>query len=153
MHQLLVSLLAMVSMALLASCAAPRDSNKLYGRSSLTTATRTIEGKVVSKRVVQVDTSRGIGGSTGGALGAIAGSGLGSSSRENLAGAVIGAVVGASAGAALESSKSTIGAFEYIVKSDVAGLITIIQIDGEFSVGERVYVVLGDKPVLVKGPE
>ena len=89
----------------------------------------------------------------GGALGAIAGSSLGGNSRDSLAGAVIGAVAGATIGAAMESSSSKIDAFEYIVKSDVAGLLTIVQTDNEFIVGQTVYVILGDKPLLVKGQQ
>lgn len=139
--------------ALLTGCAAPKDSNKIYGRNALSSATRTIEGKIVSKRAVQVDPSSGIGGTAGGALGAIAGSSLGGNSRDSLAGAVIGAVAGATIGAAMESSSSKIDAFEYIVKSDVAGLLTIVQTDNEFIVGQTVYVILGDKPLLVKGQQ
>jgi outer membrane lipoprotein SlyB len=134
-------------------CAAPKDSNKIYSRNALSSATRTIEGHIVSKRAVQVDPSSGVGGTTGGALGAIAGSGVGGNSRDNLAGAVIGAVAGATIGAAIDSASSKIDAFEYIVKSDVAGLLTIIQTDNEFLVGQKVYVILGDKPVLVKGQQ
>lgn len=139
--------------AVLVGCAAPKDSNKVYGRNALSSATRTIEGQIVSKRPVQVDPSSGVGGTTGGALGAIAGSGVGSNSRDNLAGAVIGAVAGATIGAAIDSASSKINAFEYIVKSDVAGLLTIVQTDNEFLVGQKVYVILGDKPVLVKGQQ
>lgn len=137
----------------LLGCAAPRDSNKVYGRNALSSATRTIEGQIVSKRSVQVDPSSGVGGTTGGALGAIAGSGVGGNSRDNLAGLVIGAVAGATIGAAIDSAGSKIDAFEYIVKSDVAGLLTIVQTDNEFLVGQKVYVILGDKPVLVKGQQ
>jgi outer membrane lipoprotein SlyB len=139
--------------AALVGCAVPKDSNKVYGRNALSSATRTIEGQIVSKRSVQVDPSSGVGGTTGGALGAIAGSGVGSNSRDNLAGAVIGAVAGATIGAAIDSAGSKIDAFEYIVKSDVAGLLTIVQTDNEFLVGQKVYVILGDKPVLVKGQQ
>jgi outer membrane lipoprotein SlyB len=139
--------------ALLVGCAAPKDSNKVYGRNALSSATRTIEGQIVSKRSVQVDPSSGVGGTTGGALGAIAGSSIGSNSRDNLAGAVIGAVAGVTIGAAIDSAGSKIDAFEYIVKSDVAGLLTIVQTDNEFLVGQKVYVILGDKPVLVKGQQ
>lgn len=136
--------------ALLIGCAAPVDSNKVYGRSALTSATRTIEAVIVSKRDVLVDASTGAGGAAGGALGAIGGSSLGSNTRGNLAGAVVGTVVGAVVGSAIESSANRINAFEYIVKSDVAGLMAIVQVDGEFEVDQNVFVVLGSKPVIVK---
>ena len=140
------------SLALIAGCTTPVDSNKIYGRNALSSATRTIEAVVVSKRNVQVDSSSGVGGTTGGALGAIAGSGVGSNSRDGLAGAVVGAVVGGTIGAAIDSNAAKIDAYEYIVKSDAAGLLTVVQIDNDFSVGQRVFVVLGNKPVLVKAP-
>lgn len=131
-------------------CAAPSDSNKVYNRSALSSATRTIEAVIVSKRNVLVDPSTGVGSATGGTLGAIGGSSLGSNGRDNLAGAVIGTVIGSAAGAAIEASVNKINAYEYIVKSDVAGLLTIIQIDDEFLIGQKVYVILAGKPVLVK---
>ncbi len=136
----------------LSACVTPIDSNKVYGRGALTSATRTIEAVVVSKRDVKVDPSTGIGANTGGALGAIAGTGFGSNSRDGLAGAVVGAVAGATIGAVVDSSVQKIDAFEYIVKSDVAGLLTIVQIDNDFSVGQKVFVILGGKPFLVKAP-
>jgi outer membrane lipoprotein SlyB len=143
---------ALVCAVTLSACISPQDSNKTYGRSALSSATRTSEAQIVSKRAVKVDPNSGVGANAGGALGAIAGSGAGSNSRDGLAGAVIGAVAGATVGAAIESSAAKIDAFEYIVKTDVAGLLTIVQTDDEFSVGQRVFVVLGAKPVLVKAP-
>jgi len=134
----------------LSGCTTPKASNSVYGGAALTSATRTIEAVIVSKRSVQVDASKGVGASSGGALGAIGGSSLGGSGRDNAAGAVVGAVIGATVGAALDSKSSTIDAIEYIVKSDVAGLLTILQTDGEFQIGQKVYVIMGTKPVLVK---
>lgn len=141
----------MFGVALMGGCATPNASNTQYGASALTSATRTIEAEIVSKREVRVNTATGSGAAAGGALGAIGGSSVGSGGRDNLAGAVIGAVAGAAVGAAVDSSARTIDAFEYIVKSNVAGLLTIVQTDGNFAVGDKVYVVMGNKPVLVKG--
>jgi outer membrane lipoprotein SlyB len=134
----------------LVGCAAPEASNKVYGRSALSSATRTIEAQVVSKRMVQVDGSQGTGSAAGGALGAIGGSSLGGNSRDGLAGAVVGAVIGSAIGAAAEANAKKIDAYEYIVKSDVTGLLTIIQSDGDIEVGQKVYVILGARPVIVK---
>ena len=142
------TLIFLASLTLL-GCANPKASNTQYGNAALTNATRTIEASIVSKRAVTVDTSRGTGGATGGALGAIGGSSIGGSGRDNLAGAVVGAVAGAAVGALVDSAASTISAYEYIVKSDVAGLLTIVQVDDNFSVGDKVYVILGTKPVIV----
>lgn len=58
-------------------------------------------------------------------------------------------LAGAAIGAAAESSAQTLDAFEYIVRSNVAGLLTIVQTDASFRVGDNVFVVLGAKPVIV----
>jgi len=146
-------ILLLISAIAVVGCSTPVDSNKVYSRSALNSATRTIEAVIVSKRDVLVDPSTGVGSSAGGAVGAIGGSSLGGSRRDNLAGAVVGAVVGSAIGSAMESSATKINAFEYIVKSDVAGLLTVVQTDNEFSVGQKVFVILGSKPVIVKaGP-
>lgn len=138
-----------ILLASLAGCATPNASNQHYDRTALSSATRTIEGEIVSKRPVKVNASSGAGATTGGALGGIAGSSIGSNGRDNLAGAVVGIVAGAAIGAAVESSAQTFDAFEYIVKSNVAGLMTIVQTDTTFSVGDKVFIVLGTKPVIV----
>lgn len=144
------AVLSLILAALVTTGCAVKASNRAYSASALSTATRTVEGEIVSKRSVTVDSSRGGGAAGGAALGAIGGSGLGGdSTRGNLAGAVIGVMAGALAGAAIDSSASTIDAFEYIVHSDVAGLLTIVQADGEFTKGQKVFVVLGSKPVIV----
>lgn len=147
--KILAGVCALMSVSVLLGCAAPNASNQQYDRSALASATRTIEGEVVSKRQVKVNASSGTGAAAGGALGGIAGSSIGSSGRDNLAGAVVGVLAGAAIGAAAESSAQTIEAFEYIVRSNVAGLLTIVQTDATFVVGDKVFVVLGAKPVIV----
>ena len=140
---------AAILLVSLVGCAAPNASNQQYDRSALSTATRTIEGEILSKRLVKVNASTGTGAAAGGALGGIAGSSLGSNSRDNLAGAVIGVLAGAAIGAAVDSSAKTIDAVEYIVRSNIAGLMTIVQTDTAFNVGDKVFVILGSKPVIV----
>jgi outer membrane lipoprotein SlyB len=135
---------------LLQGCAAPNASNTQYSASALSSATRTIEGVVVSKRSVKVSGTSATGGGTGAALGGIAGSSAGRGGRDNLAGAVVGAVAGGLVGAAMEENATKQDAFEYIVKSDVMGLTTIIQTDPNINVGDKVFVILANKPVLVR---
>ncbi|HYD81343.1 MAG TPA: hypothetical protein VEC06_16170 [Paucimonas sp.] len=136
------------SSALLAGCAAPSGSNSTYSSSSMKNATRTVEGAVVSKRPVKVAGSAGQG--VGGLLGAIAGSGVGSGGREHAAGAIVGAIVGGAVGSAVDRNAMQHDAFEYIVRSASSDLLTVIQTDDTFQVGDKVFVVLADKPVLVK---
>lgn len=135
---------------MLVACAVPNASNSTYSASSLSSATRTVEGVIVSKRAVRVAGTTGSGAATGGTLGAVAGSSVGSNTRDGLAGAIVGAVVGGAIGAAAERSATQIDAFEYIVKSDVTGLMTIIQADDGLLPGDKVFIVLATKPVLVK---
>lgn len=139
-----------LSAAFVAGCAAPNASNSTYAPSSLTSATRTVEGVILSKRAVKVAGSTGTGTATGGALGAVAGSSVGSSTRDGLAGAIVGAVIGGAIGAAAERNSTQIDAFEYIVRSDVTGLMTVIQADDGLLPGDKVFIVLATKPVLVK---
>lgn len=134
----------------LTSCATPNASSTQYSASSLSMAARTIEAVVVSKRQVQISGTSSVGGTAGAAVGGITGSSIGSSSRDALAGAVVGAVAGGLIGAAIESNATKQQAYEYIVKSDVTGLMTIIQSESEIEVDDLVFVVLSSKPVLVK---
>jgi outer membrane lipoprotein SlyB len=109
-----------------------------------------VEGRIVSKRQVIVQGTGALGGTAGAVLGGVGGSAIGGSARANVAGAVAGAVAGGIAGAVIEESATRQQAFEYIVKSDVAGLMTIIQADNNLNVDDSVYVVLSAKPVIVK---
>lgn len=146
-----LNILFFIGLCLVASgCAAPNASNNQYSANSLTMAARTIEASIVSKREVQVSGTSSLGGTTGAAVGGIAGSSIGRNTRDGLAGAVVGAVAGGLIGAAAEASATKQLAYEYIVKSDVTGLMTIIQSDGGFEIGDPVFVVLSTKPVLVK---
>lgn len=139
-----------ISAVFLNGCATPNASNAQYSSSALSSATRTIEGVVVSKRPVTVTGTNSLGVGAGASVGAIAGSSIGSNVRDNLAGAVVGAVAGGLVGAAMEANATKQDAYEYIVKSDVMGLTTIIQADSNIYVGDKVFVVLSNKPVLVK---
>lgn len=150
MHRLFTLLPTLLVVAILAGCAAPNASNRQYSASSLNMSARTIEAVVVSKRSVTVSGTSSVGGTSGAVVGGVAGSGLGRGTRGNIVGAVAGVVVGGIAGAAIEASATQQEAFEYIVKSDVTGLMTLIQSDGDIEVGDAVFLVLATKPVLVR---
>jgi len=141
-----IVLLGLIAMG----CSSPNATNKNYSTQSLRSASRTVEAKIVSKRAVTVAGNSDIGGLAGTALGATAGSAIGGGGRANLAGAIVGAVAGGLAGSAIEKNVTEQNAFEYIVKLNNGELLTIIQSDAEFMLDEPVFVVLGDKPVLVK---
>jgi len=141
---------ALIPALIIGGCAAPNASNRQYSASALSMAARTVEGIVVSKRPVHVGGTSGLGGATGVAMGGIAGSSIGGNARDNLVGAIAGGVIGGLVGAAVEANATAQDAYEYIVKSDVTGLMTLIQADSNISVGDRVFIVLASKPVLVK---
>ena len=137
----------------LSGCTAPNASNSQYSAGSLSAAIRTVEAVVVSKRQVMVSGTSTFGGMSGAAVGGIAGASMGGNQSDSMAGAVVGAVAGGLIGAAVESSATKQSAYEYIVKSDVTGLMTLIQSDPEIQVGDTVFVVLNNKPVLVRAPK
>lgn len=150
MKNLYQVILAIIFPLFIVACAAPNSSNEVYSASSLKKTSRTITGVVVSKREVSVRGTTGLGSSAGGAAGAALGIGN-ANSNEDVAGAVAGAVVGSLIGAAVEESATRQKATEYIVKSRVGGLMTIIQNSDEvINVGDKVFIVLDNKPRIIK---
>jgi len=150
----------------------PNASNMQYASTDLAGAAPTVEGVVVSKRPIQVAGTEGgsaVGTVVGGLAGAVIGSGFGGGRGNSLAtlgGAVAGGLVGDQIGKAVTKQN----AFEYIVRleqtqkvKEVTGrtrsyternisakrLVTIIQSDAGFQVGNRVFVVMSSKPVIV----
>ena len=133
-------------------CSTPSNTSTTYDRGAMTSAQRTISGKVVSKRVVTVKGDTGVGSSAGAGIGAIAGGNLGGDNSDNAIGAIVGAVVGGTAGAIAESEAFATDALEYVVESNVAGLLTIVMTDSSFEVGDDVFIVLGRTPKLILKP-
>lgn len=139
-----------LALNLVAGCAAKAVTDRQYPAGSLSMSARTIEATVVSKREVVIMGTTGVGGAAGAVIGGAGGSRFGRSARGSIAGALTGAVIGGLVGAAIEASATQQDAFEYIVQSDVTGLMTLLQLDGEAEVGDSVFVVLSARPVLVK---
>src|SRR4051794_16299629 len=96
--QIAACLMAVVAISGCASNIAPSS----YSVGSVGQVNRTIAGKIISARTVDINGTTGAGGATGGALGATLGSGAGNGGRANLAGGIAGAVAGAMVGAAIE---------------------------------------------------
>ena len=126
-----------------AGCAA-NVSPASYSVGAIGQVNRTIGGKIISIRDVDVSGATGTGSAAGVALGATAGSAIGGGSRANLAGAIAGAVIGGIAGASIEQNASRGKATEYVVQTDNENLMTLVQgKDQSFSVGDRVLVLYG----------
>ena len=151
----MVRYLLFVSMCfpLISACSAPENSSASYNRSEMNVAQRTVKAKIVSKRSVTVSGASGVGETAGAATGYIAGSTMGDSGAENAIGAVIGTVVGATVGTAIENQAQSVEATEYILESDVTGLLTIIMTDASFPKGAFVYVSLGSPPKIMSVAE
>ena len=137
----------------ISACSVPENSSASYNRSEMNVAQRTVKAKIVSKRSVTVSGASGVGETAGAATGYIAGSTMGDSGAENAIGAVIGTVVGATVGTAIENQAQSVEATEYILESDVTGLLTIIMTDASFPKGAFVYVSLGSPPKIMSVAE
>ena len=133
---------------LLSACTKPENNSNTYDRGALYSAQRTIVGKILSKRTVTVKGGSGLGSTAGAGLGAS----VGGKSGDQLSGAIAGAVIGGTVGAALENEALKTEAYEYIVESKVAGILTMVMTDNSFKTGDDVFIVLGKVPKLIKKP-
>ena len=143
-------LMILLSGIILTGCSTPSNNSDTYNRSALQSAQRTINGQIVSKRPVTVKGGTGVGSSAGAGIGAIAGSGVGGSASDNAVAAIAGAVIGGTVGAVAENEIFEADAFEYVVDSSVAGLLTIVLTDAQFEVGDEVFIVMGRTPKLIR---
>ena len=132
------------TLAGLIGCSKPQNASTEYSRSQINSAQETIIATVVSKRVVTVDGDSGVGGTAGGLTGYIAGSTVGDTPGENAVGAIAGSIIGATIGSAVESKNQSVEATEYVLEAEDGKLFTILMTDSKFTVGETVYVGLGD---------
>jgi len=132
----------LVPAIMVGGCASNISSNS-YETAQVGEATRTYEGTVVDKRVVEVkgNTAAQVGGAVagavaGGALGSLAGSGSGKTAM-TIGGAALGGVAGNEAGKAISKQS----AIEYTVRLDDGSLRTIVQgVEPQLSVNQRVFV-------------
>lgn len=129
----------------LAGCA-DNISPNTYSVGSVGMANRTVRGKIVHLRPVNVQGSQsGVGAVAGGLGGGIAGSSIGGSGRSNAIGAIGGAVVGGIAGAVVEEGVTRQKAIEYVVETENDNLVTIVQgNDQQLHTGSKVLVIYGN---------
>lgn len=134
---------------ILVGCSSPSNQSNTYQSNAMSKAQRTIEGKILSKRQVTVKGGSGIGTSSGAMIGGISGSSLGSNANDSAVGAIAGAVVGGTLGAIAQSEAFATQATEYIVESQVAGILTIVINDSSLNKGDDVFIILGREPKLI----
>lgn len=128
-------------------------SPQSYSVGSVGQVNRTIAGKVISAREVDVSGTTGTGGGAGSALGAVGGSSLGGTGRDNLAGAIGGAVVGGLVGSALESNATKTKGMEYVVETENGNLMTVVQgISPTFEIGQKVLILYGSPSRVIVDP-
>ena len=137
----------------LVGCASNVSPNT-YAVGSVGQVNRTIAGKIISVREVNIAGTNNIGGAAGAAAGATVGSAAGgNNSRGNIVGAIGGAIIGGMIGAAAESSATKQMGVEYVVETENGNLMTIVQgVDLNFQVGQRVLVLYGSQSRVIADP-
>lgn len=147
----MISLFAIVFF--LAGCAT-NISPQTYSIGSVGQVNRTIPGRIISAREIEVLGTTHLGGSSGAAAGAVIGSGAGGgNNRGGLVGAIGGAVAGGLAGASIEANATKQKGMEYVVESENGNLMTLVQgADVVFVVGQRVLILYGSPSRLIADP-
>jgi outer membrane lipoprotein SlyB len=111
---------------------------------------KVVPGIILSKRLVHVKTSTGVGNVAGGVAGGILGTAIGGNGRTVLLGIVGGAVLGGVAGHHIEEAVNTQKAYEYIVKLNSGETIAITQgLDTDLRVGEKILLLYGARSRLI----
>lgn len=136
------SIWAGLGAALLAGCA-PSYSPDTYASHAVQQANRVDQGVLIGVRLVSVSADITNGSITGSAAGGIAGSQTATGVVAAF-GALGGAVVGGLAGTALAHTMGDVHAYEYIVRKDDGGLLSVTQQDhAPLAVGAHVLVIAG----------
>lgn len=137
-----LTLLLVIPMFLLAGCASDIGSSS-YKASEVGESTRTYQGVIIEKRIVEVkgSTSGQLAGAAGGALaGGALGSLVGGGSGQTAA-TVGGAALGALAGNEAAKQLSAQEAYEYTVKLNGGEIRTVVQgRDVDLAVGQKVFL-------------
>jgi outer membrane lipoprotein SlyB len=141
-----LAIMVSLPLVLLAGCASNISSNS-YSASDVGEATKTYEGTIVDKRIVEVkgntagQVAGAVGGAVGGgALGSLVGSG-GGKTATTIGGAALGALAGNEAAKQLSKQE----AYEYTVKLTNGNLRTVVQgLDTNLEVGQKVYLQISN---------
>lgn len=133
--------LLVISLTLLAACAASRSGN-VYSRDQARTAMTVTHGRVLQVDAVQIEGMKSpVGPLAGAAAGAAAGSTIGGGTGKTVA-AVVGGLVGAAGGAVAEEQLTKKKGLEITVQLQNGQTIAVVQeADEPFYVGEAVRVL------------
>lgn len=150
---MMIRLLSSLFLTVLLFGCAKNLSPQSYSVGSVGQINRTIAGKVISAREVDVAGTTGTGGGAGTALGAVGGSSMGGTGRSNLAGAIGGAVIGGLIGSAIEENATKQQGLEYVVETENGNLMTIVQgLTPVFGAGQKVLVLYGSPSRVIIDP-
>ena len=143
------SLPTLALLALLAACG-ERYSPDTYATRAVQQANKVEQGIVIGARRVQITAE----GTTGAAAGAAAGGVIGAQTPGGGIGAALGgvggALVGGLIGRAAEGAAVDTPAYEYVVRTEKAELLSVTQVDRTpLAVGQRVLVITGNQARIV----
>ncbi|HYG45065.1 MAG TPA: glycine zipper 2TM domain-containing protein [Bordetella sp.] len=133
----------LVSAAVLAGCANPTASSRVYTFEQTQRAQTVVLAHVTSVRpvVIQASNTSGLGAAAGGVLGAVAGSAVGGGSGRRLT-TVGGGIGGAMAGNAVENARNRTQGAEITLRLDSGETRVVVQqADVPVFAGQRVQVI------------
>lgn len=137
-----MTLIMLPATLLISSCASEIGANR-YETSAVGQVNTAREGVIISVRRVRVATSDGTVGTLGGAVaGGALGSLIGGSDAVRVAAAAGGAILGGVAGQSAQEALSSQDGYEYVIKMNDGGALTVTQgADVVIAVGQRVMVL------------
>jgi len=139
----IILLLSSVACFLLCGCVHNVSPNT-YTHEEVGVASRVNKGVIISKRVIKIESTSGVGGLAGAAGGAAAGSSIGGSAAANVAGAVGGAVAVGVVGHEIDKAVNRRTGYEYIIKLDEGKTISVAQERSvQLAIGQRVLIIYG----------
>ncbi|WCL55717.1 glycine zipper domain-containing protein [Gimibacter soli] len=134
----------------LGACATAPDS-KTYSSSAAGQVQHAERGTVESVRQVQISgPKKGYGGLAGAGIGGATGAAIGGHGEGAVAGAIAGALIGGLIGNDVEKKSGNRTGYEYIVKTENGGLVTLVQADDvPLQPGAPVVILYGREARLV----
>jgi len=119
-------------------------SPNTYTHGEIGIAAKVNKGVIISKRIINIESTSGIGGVAGAVGGGAAGSMIGGSTATNVVGAVGGAVVAGVVGHELDKAINRHTGYEYIIKLDDGKTISIAQEKSiQLAIGQKVLIIYG----------
>lgn len=140
---LLLAFVAITASSILCGCVTNVSPNT-YTAGEVGVASRVNKGVILSKRMIKIEATSGVGGVAGAVGGAAAGSMIGKNTATNVVGAVGGAVAAGVVGHELDKAINRRTGYEYIIKLDDGKTISVTQEKSvNLAVGQHVIIIYG----------